>query len=621
MSEVDESQQFEQLLEYLRYSRGFDFTGYKRAGLLRRVQKRMQLVGVTNFDGYRDYLEVHADEFAHLFNTILINVTSFFRDEEAWNFLAKVAIPEQILARKTVDDPIRVWSAGCSNGAEAYTLAMILAEILGAEEFNKRVKVYATDIDDEALTQARQGSYSEGEMESVPAELREKYFTFADGRYLFRADLRRAVIFGRHDLLQDAPISHIDLLVCRNTLMYFNAEAQGRIIQRFHYALNSGGILFLGKAEMMLSRTTLFNTLDLKCRIFVKMPREESIERIRAFVPPTHGDGAQATRLAQLRDAAFESSPVAQIVVDVDGRLAAANAQARADFGLAPQDIGRPFKDLEVSFRPVELRSLIERVTTEHRALEVPNIVRSLPKHERQYLDIRVIPLQDANGTLGVSIHFEDKTTLHRMQDELLQYKTELDTASEELQSTNEELETTNEELQSTNEELETTNEELQSTNEELETMNEELQSTNEELQTMNDELRVRTEEVNQSNSFLESILAGLHNGVVVTDSKTNILVWNLWMEELWGLRKREVQGASLLSLDIGLPVEQLSGPLRACLAGEKDYQQITLSATNRRGRTFTLHVAVAPLFNAQHERRGAILIMEEDGRRGTEQV
>ena len=149
--------------------------------------------------------------------------------------------------------PLRVWSAGCASGEEAYTLAMVLAEMLGPTEFRDRVKIYATDVDEEALTQARQASYTEREVRGVPPELLERYFEPTGGRYVFRKDLRRSVIFGRNDLVQDAPISRIDLLVCRNTLMYFNAETQARILARFHFALADGGVLFLGKAEMLLS--------------------------------------------------------------------------------------------------------------------------------------------------------------------------------------------------------------------------------------------------------------------------------------------------------------------------------------------------------------------------------
>ena len=260
---------FEALLEHLKANRGFDFTGYKRSSLMRRVDRRMVQVGITGYADYLDHLEMHADEFTALFNTILINVTGFFRDPEAWEHLRRDVLPA-LLARKPPTQAIRVWSAGCASGEEAYTLAIVLAELLGFAEFRDRVKIYATDVDEEALAYARQAGYTEREVSGVPPELLERYFDLTGGRFVFHKDLRRSVIFGRNDLVQDAPISRIDLLVCRNTLMYFNAETQARILTRFHFALAPAAVLFLGKAVMMLAHSTLFVPVNLKCRIFAK---------------------------------------------------------------------------------------------------------------------------------------------------------------------------------------------------------------------------------------------------------------------------------------------------------------------------------------------------------------
>ncbi len=170
-----------------------------------------------------------------------------------------------------------MWSAGCASGEETYSLAILLAEALGAETFRQRVKIYATDVDEDALNQARQAAYTDKDLRTVAADLRERYFEANGDRYVFRPDLRRSIIFGRHDLFQDAPISRLDLLVCRNTLMYFNAEAQHRILARFHFALNEDAYLFLGKAEMLLTHANLFSPVDLRHRIFLKVsPRERS---------------------------------------------------------------------------------------------------------------------------------------------------------------------------------------------------------------------------------------------------------------------------------------------------------------------------------------------------------
>ena len=213
--------EFEALLAYLKQSRGFDFAAYKRSSLMRRVLVRMQTMGVKGFATYLDFLQVDPEEFTRLFNTILINVTSFFRDAANWDVLRDAVIP-RLAGAPGSTDAIRVWSAGCASGEEAYSIAMLLAEAIGPEAFRERVKIYATDVDEEALNQARHAVYGPRTAEDVPAPLLEKYFDRQDDRFMFNKELRRSVIFGRHDLIQDAPISRVDLLVCRNCLMYFN---------------------------------------------------------------------------------------------------------------------------------------------------------------------------------------------------------------------------------------------------------------------------------------------------------------------------------------------------------------------------------------------------------------
>ncbi|MEH1970747.1 CheR family methyltransferase [Nostoc sp.] len=609
MTSAERDPKFENLLIYLRQSRGFDFTGYKRSTLMRRVWKRMQSLTIESFEEYQDYLEVYPDEFNYLFNTILINVTAFFRDLSAWQYLAKQILPNLIKNKKT-SDQIRIWSAGCASGEEAYTLAMLMAEILGAEEFRQRVKIYATDVDEEALNHARLAVYSAKDVQAVPDELRQKYFEVIGNRYVFRQDLRRSVIFGRHDLLQDAPISRLDLLVSRNTLMYFNSETQGRILARFHFALNDNGYLFLGKAEMLLMHSSLFTPLDLKNRIFTKVSTVNLRDRLLVMANSIDDESrSRLSRNLRLRDMGFDKAPIAQVVIDINGTLVMVNEQARTLFALSPKDLTRPFQDLELSYRPVELRSLIERAYTERRPINLTNVERYLSNTETQYLDVRITPLQETDTSfLGVSISFHDVSRYIKLQDALQRSQQELETTNEELQSTNEELETTNEELQSTNEELETTNEELQSTNEELETMNEELQSTNEELQTINNELSERTTELNRTNIFLISILKSLQTGIVVIDSSFNISIWNYMVEDLWGLRTDEVLGKSIFSLDIGLPVEQLRSPIRDSLTGKKQFQEMLLDATNRRGRQIKCYLAITPLLGI--EMQGAVLMM-----------
>ena len=615
MNDQQRDPAFEDLLVFLRDNRGFDFTGYKRTSLMRRVCHRMNEVEVEGFDAYQDYLEVHPNEFAYLFNTILINMTSFFRDREAWDVLAKEVIP-QIIEQNPANATIRVWSAGCAGGEEAYTLAMLFAEAMGIDKTTKRLKVYATDVDEDALAQARQGAYSPQATEPIPDELREKYFQLTGGQYVFHPGLRRTVVFGRHNLLQDAPISRLDLLVCRNTLIYLNAETQRRVLARFHFALKDAGYLFLGKAEMLLTHSHLFTPAHDDHRIFAKVPKTN--QRDRMVVLTQAGDGAAASELGsyvRLREAAFGVAPLPQVVIDQENTLALANEEARALFDLRVQDLGRPFRDLELSYRPVELRGPIRRAQGEGHSITLEGIERTLEEGKTQYLDIILTPLRNnGNRPLGVSIAFRDVTAYYQLEEDLRRSNEELETAYEELQSTNEELETTNEELQSTVEELQTTNEELQSTNEEMETMNEELRTANQNLQSKNKELRQRTEELNQTNAFLESILASVESGVVVINRDFEILLWNDRAEEFWGLRADEVKGRSLLSLDIGLPVEKLAEPVRDFLGGEPEEKEqvITLDAINRRGQSVVVHLSNTLRRGPEGEIEGVVLLMNQ---------
>ena len=599
----------------MKTSRGFDFSAYKRSSLTRRFDKRMQVVGVADYAAYLDYLQVHPEEFTGLFNTILINVTGFFRDAAAWEYVAAELVPRLLGAQRDSGQPLRLWSAGCAAGAEAYTLAMLLAETMGVETLRDRVKIYATDVDEDALATARQASYTAREVEGVPAPLLEKYFEPAGERYLFSKELRRAVIFGRHDLIQDAPISRIDLLACRNALMYFNAETQARILARFHFALNPSGYLMLGKAETLLTHATTFVPVELRWRIFTRSSQSSLRDRLGLMVQNRDQAGSPP-RDSRLREVAADTTPVAQLVIDAEGMLREINGQARALFGLSGDETGRPLSELEVSYRPIDLRGAMDRVRGERRPLRLEQIEWPRPNGEPRSIDLEMTPLLDGAGDfLGIAAHFTDVTSFYNLQEELQRANQELETTLEELQSTNEELETTNEELQSTVEELETTNEELQSTNEELETMNEELQSTNEELETVNDELRVRGHELNATNAFLESILASLRGGVVVVDRDLKVQVWNRGAEDLWGLRQTEVADKHLVNLDIGLPVQEMLQSLRACLSGEA-CPDVILDATNRRGKTIRCHVTCTPLClptpDDGKEVRGAILVMEE---------
>ena len=604
---VDPGPAFEAVLEYLKDARGFDFTGYKRASLVRRVDKRMQAIGISSYAEYLDHLQVHQEEFTELFNFILINVTSFFRDPAVWAFLRDTIIP-RIADQKDANAPIRVWCAGSASGEEAYSIAMLLDDVLGEARFRRTVKIYATDIDDDAIARARQGVYPAKTVEQdVPPELRTRYFERAGDMFVFTRELRRGLIFGRHDLVQDAPISKTDLITCRNTLMYLNADTQRTVLGKFRFSLNDSGFLVLGKSEMLFTKIRAFVPVDLKLRVFAKRVREEDRDGMAGWLE--EGD-RRAETSASLPQLAFDEAPTAQLLVGADGRLLVANRRARDLFGIEGDDAGRPLQDLEVSYRPIELRAPIERAFREEEPVEIRDVAWRTRKGSPMMLNATITRLAPSEGIGAVLVAFVDVSEAVDLQRDLETSNQELETAMEELQSTNEELETTNEELQSTNEELETTNEELQSTNEELETMNEELQSTNEELQTVNEELHERTAELGEVNAFISAILGSVRAGVAVLDEDLRVQAWNTRAHDLWGLRAEEVVGQSLMSLQIGLPLDPVRDQIQRALAGPNDHETIEVDATNRVGRAIRVRITCSRL--EPEAGNGVILLMEE---------
>src|SRR2546425_1413126 len=594
--------EFEKLIEYLRDTRGFDFTGYKRASLLRRVALRCSELGIDSFRAYLDYLQVHTEEFGALFNKILINVTEFFRDKETWDYLAEKVIPRS--AAETGE--IRVWSAGTSSGEEAYSAAILVCEALGEESFVDRVKIYATDVDEEALAKARGGGYTAKELSSLDDGLRLRYFERQGERFMFRAALRRTIIFGRHDVTQDAPISRLDLLICRNTLIYFMAETQGRILARFHYALNDDGYLFLGRAEMLLTHGALFTPVDVKERIFTKVARLHLQDRLVLLAQSGSKEATNhIARQLRVRELTTEGTPYPQIVVDATGILISANQHARKLFAIPADDLGRALKDLELSYQPVDLRTPIDRINRERRPVSMPSVEIKSAEGAPGLYDIHAAPLIDDDGSLvGIVLNYVDITLASQL-------RSELERLGQELQSHKGELETTNEELQSTVEELETSNEELQSTNEELETLNEELESTNAELNSINTDLQLRTREVERLNTLLLAVTGNIEVGAAVLDGGMRVQLWNERAADLWGVRSDEVIGNSFFHLDIGLPAEELRKLIQAGAGGRPLHDELVVTATTRRGREIRCRV-IAHAIGDGDQPAGVVLVMEE---------
>jgi two-component system, chemotaxis family, CheB/CheR fusion protein len=606
--------EFEKLISYIQESRGLDFRGYKRTSLQRRIRRRMEETGCADYSSYFSFLEVHPQEFVDLLNTVLINVTSFFRDEEAWDVLKTQVVPK-IVAAKSDRDPIRIWSVGCASGEEPYSLAMLFAEELGNERFCRRMKIYATDLDEEALRTARQAVYGPREISGVPENLLEKYFEPVGNQFVFQRELRKCVIFGRHNIVNDAPISKIDLLVCRNLLIYLETETQNIVLPRLHYALSQGGYLFLGKAETQLARSRLFDPVDLKSRIFRKVEQEWRRNIPGGLSLTANSQHGKANDLAYVIETIVNNNSTAYLAITTDGGvLAYVNAAARRLLNVTGDDVGRPFQDLAVSYRPIELRSRIEEVQRTGLPVRIEHQEYPLSSPaEPLRLSIEITPLYGRDGRqIATVLGFNDTTRVYQLKMELEAAQESLETSIEELQSTNEELETTNEELQSTNEELVTTNEELQSTNEELETMNEELRSTNDELESANTELRRQTELATEYQRYSEAILRSLDAGIIVLDQEIKIRSWNRWSENVWGLRSEEVIGQPFLDLDIGLPVYRLRDALHRTVDDATRQTRMELEALDRRGRSMCCRVRVSALLHEERTPHGTVITIED---------
>ncbi|WP_026732799.1 CheR family methyltransferase [Fischerella sp. PCC 9605] len=446
MNTSDYNPDFEALLDYLKQNCGCDLTSYKRASLMRRFQRRMQQLRIENYTNYLQYLQGHPEECTPLFDTVLINCSGFFRDRDAWDYLANKIIP-QIITHKQPYERIRVWSAGCASGQEVYTLAMLLAEALGIKQYLQRVQIFATDVDEDALKQARQASYSENEVAGIPSDLLSKYFEKIDQRYVFHSKLRSPIIFGRHNLAVDPPMSKIDLLVCRNVLIYFKPETQATILVRFHFALTDKSFLFLGNSESLTNERPIFTPISLKHRIFTK-GENLTLDDQLLIRTKTGNKKAVDPLNTQIRiwQAAFESSPFPQLVVARNGCLIMANEQANTLFTLKSSDLGAPVRDLEIG-RVVNSMTLLRQLERDRRAIALKN-VEWKTDDGTIYLNIHITPISDPSHTLiAANLTFFDVTHYKEIENELESSNIKLASLTQELQLTKDTLNTTYQEL------------------------------------------------------------------------------------------------------------------------------------------------------------------------------
>jgi len=595
---------FRGLLDKLSARHNFDFREYKEGSLARRIRSRMTQVHIDSFAAYSQFLDANPNEHVSLFNTILINVTGFFRDPDAWTALSEAVIP-RLVEDVSESRTLRIWSAGCSSGEEPYSIAMLLAEHLGEAANSYTVKIYGTDIDDEALAAARHALYRTEQLKDVPDRLVDRYFSRDGQLYRFRRDIRRWCIFGSHNLTQAPPLSHIDLLVCRNVLIYFTSELQERIMTRFHYSIREDGYLFLGRSESLLARSRLFTPVHLKWRIFQRTPAAS--RQVGAVLPeampsvqPTGSARAEVPAPAARVQRALEALPAAVLVIDMSDTILSWNPAAETMFDIpVASALARKFRDLDVSYRVEGLRASIEDVKGRHAASRMEDVTFTRRNGDMVHADVTIAPLFEGYRLIGVLVYAVEATEHARLKEQMARIAEQHATAIEELHSTNEELETTNEELQSTNEELETTNEELQSTNEELETTVEELQAANSELAALNGELEGRSAELRRIDAYHMSLLNSMEPSIFVTDRALVVTSWNQASERMWRLRAEQAVGRDLAALPVSDMVRALRPALDTVLSRETEVDVPNVPYTLPGGEVRHAMVKIVPLRDA----------------------
>jgi two-component system CheB/CheR fusion protein len=559
---------FRGLLDRLKSEHRVDLHDYKSASLVRRVRTRMAQVHVSDFAAYDQLLQADEHEAAMLLNTILINVTGFFRDPEAWEALAREALPG-LAHHAAAAGGLRIWSAGCSTGEEAYSLAILLAEN-APQVLNTDVKIYATDVDEDALASARQGLYRLEQLKDLPDGYIGRYFVREGQLYRFRRELRRMCIFGRHNLVDDPPLARMDLLICRNVLIYFKTALQERLLPRFYYSIRDEGYLFLGKSETLLARSPWFIPLEPKWRIF----RRTRYAPIVPVLPSAHREAPLHRTSTATTDAGadielgaiVDALPTATFVIDAHDTVRVWNPAAEALYGIRrDQAVGHHFRDLDISYRAEGLRARIEDVRRGTPSARIDDLAFIGRGGQAIHVDVAVQALFDTahRRLVGILVSAVDVTSQVTLRADFQRVSEQHAIATEDLHSANEELETTNEELQSTNEELETTNEELQSTNTELLT-------TVEELQAANMLLGARTEEMNRLALYHASVVESVGDAVVVLDSNMTVTTWNRAAERLFRVTAENAVGKRFANLRLDAVLKSMETALANATNGGK---------------------------------------------------
>lgn len=598
MDNVTEQERIYEILQKMFNKRGFDVRNYKMSNLQRRISRRMDVLGISSLVEYSEYLDANPDEYEVLFNTILVNVSRFFRDPEAWDFVRENVLPE-ILNK---GGEIRIWSAGCASGEEPYSMAIMLSEMLGDGLSEFSVNIYATDVDEAALKFARGGTYTLDQLSGMPEDIMEKYFTHHGDAYTIAGDIRDLLIFSRHNLVSDPPMSHIDLLICRNVLIYFDQVLQSRIVPKLQYALNDAGYLWLGKAETMASDVYSLKPMNTKWRIYRKIQPSNSLQMGSLEYSDTYTE-SDLIRVSERFKQIIQSVKAGLIMLDEDFNVVMCNQAIQEIWDLLPEQIlNKPFFNLEISYSPVDLRHRVEQAVATGESSVVENAEYWVTKDKRIYLEVEVIPLLS-----GVIIFLENVTEQYEL--------------NKELQVTNKALEASNEKLLAANEELENSSKQLQYVNEELQSTNEELESTNEELKATNEELNARIRELNALKNYHETVFNSINFAVIATDKDLLVRTLNEAAANLWkSVEVKEAIGTPLMELDMGLPLELLTDQLREVIRTSRPASE-QLEYMDQWGKKATVDVSANPIVEEKSgEAEGLVLVFKEaDDRELTE--
>jgi two-component system CheB/CheR fusion protein len=603
MGDLDE-EGLHRIIAHLRVRTGHDFSKYKRSTVVRRIARRMQVNRTDELKTYYELLRDSPTEVQALLSDLLISVTSFFRDREAFESIAKL-LPA-LFAGKVADQPIRVWVAGCATGEEAYSIGMLLLEEATRQDVHRQIQVFATDLDVRALATGREGRYPVA-IEADINESRLRRFFSRDGDYYrVRQELRDIVLFALHDLLKDPPFSHVDLVSCRNVLIYLDRDLQDQVCNTFYYALTPGGYLLLGSAETADNPPGLFKTVERHARIYQStlaqgakpklLPRLLGPIRVREpMLPFRHATSPTAalSEAAAHRNALEQIAPPS-ILVDETHRV----LHLSENVGQYLLPSGGPLSaDVADLVRP-ELR--FEMRSGLHRAFERRQPVLSLPVRvgldgETFPVQLSIRPVQEAGEwRRAVVLFIVGEAVDEAVPDEpratgeaVRRLKEELDLTQRRLRTMREDSDAANEELRASNEELQSINEEYRSTSEELETSKEELQSINEELQTVNSELKSKLELISRANSDLQNLLAATDFGTLFLDSRLYIKRFTDQVRDLFSITTSD-EGRPITDFSHQLEYQDLVKDARTVIA---NLTPVRREVHGRNGRWYDLRM------------------------------